>query len=58
LFCVKVKNRELANSRPSYLKMPKTIMKKTDTITNVHGFNPKPAGSIDKTINWNRMTLH
>jgi hypothetical protein len=28
-------------------------------VTNVHGFNPKPAGSVDKATQLgNRMTLH
>jgi hypothetical protein len=26
-------------------------------VTNVHGFNPKPAGSVDKATIGNRMTL-
>jgi hypothetical protein len=36
----------------------KTIMK-NEYVTNVHGFNPKPAGSVDKATQLgNRMTLH
>jgi hypothetical protein len=55
LFCVKnVKNRELAKFKTIILKAnAKTIMK-NEYVTNVHGFNPKPAGSVDKATQFGK----
>jgi hypothetical protein len=60
LFCVKnVKTENWQKFKTIILKVnAKTIMK-NEYVTNVHGFNPKPAGSVDKATQLgNRMTLH
>jgi hypothetical protein len=47
-FCVKKSQKQRTGKKTIMLKVnAKTIMK-NEYVTNVHGFNPKPAGSVDK----------
>jgi hypothetical protein len=51
LLCKKKSKQRTGKFKTIMLKVnAKTIMKKNEYVTN-HGFNPKPAGSVDKATN-------
>jgi hypothetical protein len=50
-FCVKKSKQRTGKFKTIILKVKCQNHHEKNTFMNVHGFNPKPAGSVDKATN-------